>query len=291
MNLEVNETAHPYRSLSVQRSPVPLTSAALADYLLGRRVYRRTRYMLLRNGQQNALVKLTHAGQELFEPVSDLRVLATGGEIAYITEPEVDTGIATQLAQVAQERAPEAAVAVVEGRHQHVNFIARPRPVPVRIVEVVPPHPPKLLEMARQSIDTDEELPPIDLQLETIDLGQLAADQPDGALLFPCRCAGLDLDREVHFLDRGPERASDWTLVGCERSREIHRALYGGDPARFTSMCPRDHRGGWQSATLIKCCLLERGMETEAGTAIVPWGANHREVQTALRSLVGLGAN
>jgi hypothetical protein len=41
---------------------------------------------------------------------------------------------------------------------------------------------------------------------------------------------------------------------------------------------------------LTKCCLLERGIEVDGGTAVVPWGANLDEVRAALRALCGLPA-
>lgn len=242
----------------------------------------------MRRGEEHALLRVDHAGRELLEPVARLTVLASGADVAYVTEPGVDTGIATQLARVAQRQAPQAEVTVVEGRHEHVNFIARPRPVRIRVLEAVPPWPPKLLDMAEQAIDNDEELPPIELRLEAIDLTALAGVHPEGAVLFPCRSGGLELDRPVHFLDAGPDRPADWTLVGCDRSAQIHAALYGAEPPRFVNMCPRKHVGTAPDLTLLKCCLLERGLEAERAVRVVPWGANHREVERAIRELAGV---
>ena len=39
---------------------------------------------------------------------------------------------------------------------------------------------------------------------------------------------------------------------------------------------------------LTKCCLLERGIEVNGATAVVPWGANLDEVRAALRVLCGV---
>ena len=33
---------------------------------------------------------------------------------------------------------------------------------------------------------------------------------------------------------------------------------------------------------LTKCCLLERGLERDGDRQVVPWGANLKEVQSAL---------
>jgi hypothetical protein len=176
-------------------------------------------------------------------------------------------------------------VTVVQGRFQHVNFIWEPAPVRIRVLEVVPPHPPKLLAMAQTVLDYDEDLPPIALELDPIDLRELALAHPAGHYLFPCRCAGLDLEAQVDFLDAGPEAVAEWTLVGCERSRQIHAALYGGDPAERVDFCPRlvPAREG---RTLLKCCLRERGIEQDGATLTVPWGAGLEEVREALHRLV-----
>ena len=44
-------------------------------------------------------------------------------------------------------------------------------------------------------------------------------------------------------------------------------------------------RGG-AGKTLTKCCLLERGLEVDGDTAVVPWGANLDEVREGLRKLL-----
>jgi hypothetical protein len=41
---------------------------------------------------------------------------------------------------------------------------------------------------------------------------------------------------------------------------------------------------------LAKCCLLERGVQVDGATAVVPWGANLDEVRAAIRALCGLPA-
>jgi hypothetical protein len=282
-----NLVAWPYRSLSVQEAPT-LSRAAVEAHLLGRKVYRRTRYLLLRRGEGFLLAEVEHRGRELFEPVERVTILAGPDEIAFVRDPDVDTGIASQLAAAARRAGGGARVVVVEGRYQHVNFIANLAPVALRVVEVVPPEPPKLLAMVEQAIAFDEELPPFDVRFEPIDLVRIAREQPAEHLLFPCRSAGLELDVPVSFLDAGPERLAPWTLIGCARSLEIHRALYGEDPAAHVDFCPAVVASPCAEPTVLKCCLRERGVERREGGALVPWGATLEEVRTALRMLAGL---
>jgi hypothetical protein len=200
--------------------------------------------------------------------------------------PDTDTANATALARAAALAGGDRRVYVVEGRYQHVNFIHRPRPITVRVVEVVPPEPPKLYDMAQRVVDYDELLPPVRLELETIDLHALAERAPAPHFLLPCRSGGVALPGQVSFLDERPPHA-DWTLIGCDRSRQLHRWFYGDEPKGHVELCPARLVGDAPDGpTLLKCCLLEEGMRSEPGRVVVPWGADLETVRTALRTLL-----
>ena len=131
---------------------------------------------------------------------------------------------------------------VVQGRFEHVNFIWRPAPVQIRVTEVIPPHPPKLLAMAEQVVAYDEDLPPVDLVLDAVDVTELVAANPAPHYLLPCRGSGVPAEGEVSFLDTHPPYHDDWLLIGCERSRQFHEHFYLTEPARV-DLCPR--RESW----------------------------------------------
>jgi hypothetical protein len=287
--LRPNWICRPYRGVSVQRLGVPLTQDAVREHLLGRRVYRRTEVLIAEGDEGHAVVTVDKApeGDGLFWPVTGVEWISGPDETAFVRDPETDTGNATQMARAAAAAGGAARVYVVEGRNQHVNLIVEPAPVRVRVVEVVPPHPPKLLDMAQRVLEYDEDLDPVALELVAVDLNDLAAGEDAGHWLLPCRCGGLELGGPVDFLDSGPPApAPDWTLLGCERSRQIHAELYGSEPAGRVEMCPRVHAGTPGAPTLVKCCLRERGIETDGELVVVPWGATLEEVREALRLLV-----
>jgi hypothetical protein len=286
-----NTITRPYRGLSFQETDVPLTEVDLVTWLLGREVYRRTDFLLLRNGDDAALVAVRKASLEpLFSPVVEARLLAGPDQITWISSPETDVGNASALAGAARAAARPGTLAyVVVGRYEHVNFIWQPAPIKIRVTEVVPPEPPKLLAMAQQVVDFDEDLPPIELVLDAVDIRGLAVEHPYDRYLLPCRGSGVDLGGEVEFLDTRPAERHDWLMIGCERSLQFHRHFYGDEPTRV-DICPRK-RGtppGGDDLALTKCCLLERGVEVEAGRGIVPWGTNLDEIRTALRHLTGV---
>jgi hypothetical protein len=96
--------------------------------------------------------------------------------------------------------------------------------------------------------------------------------------------------QEISFLDCHPPYHPDWLLIGCERSRQFHQHFYGAEPRRV-ELCPKARAAGPPGApVLAKCCLLERGVQVDGATAVVPWGANLDEVRTAIRALCGLPA-
>lgn len=287
-----NTRAHPYRGLSVQDVDFVLSEAAVLDYLRGREVYRRTDFLALRSHGHTALVAVRKASLDpLFSPITQARVLAGPGEVAWVEDPSVDVGNATALAGAA---VPGARATVVLGRFEHVNFLWEPAPIPVRVTEVVPPYPPKLLAQVEQVVAYDEDLPPIELRLDAVDVHELAATHPAASYLLPCRGSGTDLGAPVAFLDTRPAQRQDWTLIGCERSLQFHRHFYGDEPPRV-DICPRrrvEAAGVGAAPTadggvvVSKCCLIERGCDVVGDLAVVPWGTTLDEIRGALRTLL-----
>ena len=288
---DANTITRPYRGLSVQEVGVPLTPAGIGGLLREREIYRRTAFLVLRNGGQAALVAVRPERTDtLFSPVAELRVLSGPETTVWITDAGADVGNASSLAAVALKHERDGVLAyVVQGRFEHVNFIWRPAPVRIRVTEVIPPHPPKLLAMAEQVVAYDEDLPPVDLILDAVDVVGMMAAYPAPHYLLPCRGSGVPAEGEVSFLDTHPPYHDDWLLIGCERSRQFHEHFYLTEPSRV-DLCPRARVGAGQDGerVLTKCCLMERGVEVGGTTAVVPWGANLDEVRAALRALCGV---
>jgi len=311
----VNLVADRYRNVSVASVPVPLDEDSLRAHFVGRPAYRRTRYIVVQRigaagaGQPAAVVEVAkRSAAPLFSEITAVSMIAGPGETAFVDAPAADSGIPTILGRVAAERAPGARCVIVRGRYGHVGFIADPAPVGIRVVEVVPPRPAKLVDQANRVLELAEDLPPVELVPELTDLTTLAGSSPAAHYLFPCR-AGAEAgdaaagDAEagggetadtgtggaaVSYLDEIPPRA-DWTLVGCARSRAIHDWFYDGE-APVVDICPRNlarpaaaQRAG---PVLTKCCLLEDKIQVEDGLVVVPWGASLDQVKEGLARAV-----
>ena len=278
----------PYRNVSMQPYDGAFTERAVAAHLLGREAYRRTEFIVL-HGADDAMSVVAIAKRDsepLFSEIVEVEVLALPDECAFVRSPETDCANRSALAELAHRHGVGVdRTLVVWGRYDHINFIHRPDPLIVRVVEVAPPEPPKLYDLALHVLSYAD-LPPIRLELERIELRDLCRGVKANAFLVPCRSGGLeDLGAPLHFLDERPARREDWTLIGCERSLQFHRHYYGDQPPRV-EMCPRVIAGERNQITLLKCCLLEFYTERHGNVAVVPWGADLGMVEKALRNLV-----
>jgi hypothetical protein len=261
-----------------------LDEAALRRHFIGLEAYRRTRFIVVRNGPRTAVVAVRKRSEDpLFSPITALQVLVGAADCVYLEEPEVDTAIPTALARVATTRAQDKRGVVVQGMYSHVSFIIGPAPLRVTVREVVPPYPAKLLDQTRRVLDLAEHLPPIELVPDVVELGQLARTKTSASYLLPCRGGGVTVeDATTDYLDEHPEHRP-WTLIGCERSQQIHEWFYG-ERAKQVDICPWKRTGG-SGAILAKCCLLESHVESGDGRVVVPWGASLAQISEALTTL------
>jgi hypothetical protein len=273
-----------YRGVAVAHVDGPLDEPTLARHFLGREAYRRTRFVVARHGERTAIVRVHRQSDEpLFAPIIDVELLAGADECAYLDCPDVDTGVPSALAAAAISAAPGMRAAVVQGRYEHVSFIVDPAPLRVTVREVVPPQPPKLLDQAQRVLDVTETLPPMQLVPDVVRLADLAAQHPSDRYLVPCRGSGFcPPGAQTAYLDERPPH-EPWTLVGCERSQQIHDWFYG-KRADQVDICPRA-RAAIAGPLLTKCCLFENGIVVDEGQVTVPWGASLAQITEALVAL------
>jgi hypothetical protein len=277
----------PYRSVSFQPYDGPMTAEAIEPYLLNREVYRRTDIVILHGPNRDYAVAAVQrsASDSLFTRAEKVEILGLPADCVLIEDPDTDPANRSALAKTAvRHGVTSEQTAIVIGTFDHINIIHRPNPLRLRVVEVVPPTPPKLLHMIEHVLSYAD-LPPILLEPVTIDLRDLAATVKPEAYLVPCRSGGLnDLGAPVHFLDERPKNRENWTLLGCERSLQFHRHYYGDEPPRV-EMCPRKLTQDDSRLTILKCCLLEYDIERDGNRMIVPWGTDLPMIEKALRQL------
>ncbi|MFT5451934.1 MAG: hypothetical protein ACI9N9_001420 [Enterobacterales bacterium] len=277
----------PYRGTSVQNYEGEISEKAIQSYFLGKEAYRRTEFIILKGGNdQYAVVAIQKSDYEpLFSNITHVEVLGLSEDCTYIKDSSIDCANRSALADLAYRyQIGESEICIVEGKYDHINFIYHPEPLVLQVLEVEPPSPPKLYSMAKQVLSYAD-LPPIRVELKTIDVNELCASVDPDSYLMPCRSGGLDnLEKPVYFLDERPRKRQNWVLIGCERSLQFHRHYYGDEPPRV-EMCPRKLREASDIPTLLKCCLIEFDIEKDGNMMVVPWGADLAMVEKALREL------
>lgn len=283
-----NVTQLPYRGVSVQPYSGAMTEEAIHRHFLGREAYRRTSFIVLHGSAGDyALIAVGERDPgPLFAPIDHVEILGLPDTCHFVVDAETDCANPSALARLAEKHEIGSDKTLIcHGMYDHVNFLHHPDPLILTVVEVSPPEPAKLFHLIEHVLSYAE-LPPIKLVLEKIDLNKLAEGANPEAFLVPCRSGGLDdLGAPVHFLDERPAERANWMLIGCERSLQFHRHYYGDEPPRI-EMCPRVIAGKRDNPTMLKCCLLEFGIEREGAVMAVPWGSDLAMVEKALKELV-----
>jgi hypothetical protein len=173
----------------------------------------------------------------------------------------------------------------VNGLYEHVNFIHRPQPVIIDVFDQSPPEPPRLLDMARRVL-ANRNFPAVVLNPHIQSIPEMVRHLGDRSILFPCGVSQLKAMEGAFYLDERPRR-QDWVLVGCERSLQVDRHVYGDEPERI-ELCPKRLFKANGALALMRCCMIEKSFNLSGHIAIVPWGAELSLIEDALRALLDL---
>ncbi len=271
------------KDVSVRDTDIPLTEAAIAEMMDGWTAYKRSEYIVLRNGEDLAAVRIVRTGgDDLFQEVRSHAVVSLPADTVYHEDPELDVLNQPALVRV-QMRYPGKAV-VVCGMFSHINLIKDLRPLRLRVIDSVPPYPSKLGTLVDKALASGFVDLPVVPERTDLDMTGRLADVTTEAVMFPCRVSGIVTDRPCYFLDEAPVLGHEVTLIGCGLSRRIYRDVYGTEPTAI-DICPADSVPDDGVHTIVKCCKVKEGHIRAGNTAIVPWGATVPDVVGAVNDL------
>ena len=267
-----------------------ITGETIRERVDGERAYKLTEFYCVTNGEDWAVISVKKGpGARLLVPIEDVEVLALPAETEHVVDPSVDTTNPTAMYGLAQRFDSQVKAVVVQGEFNHMSFVIRDgADIRVRVLDVVPPYPSKVAVLAERGLACRPM--PVVLDEETIDLRDLAKGiDPTARVIFPCRASGLELDREVEYLDEVPDLAEgeDVVLVGCNLSERIFRERYGRRPSQTVSMCPKElalsrDDGCW---TLVKCCKEKGPFGIHGKVVAIPWSATKGDAAAALEEI------
>lgn len=272
------------KDVSMRDVDVPLDEDSIGDLMGSWTSYVRTDDLVLRNGDDYAVVELLKApGNGLFRKVVGYRIVSLPGDTVFLDLPDLDVLNTPALAAVQAEHPGKAVV--VRGMFSHINYIKDVVPQRLVVVDNVPPSPSKLGVLVRMALASGYVDHPIVPEDRIIDMADRLSEVGTDAVMFPCRVSNLSADIPYYFLDDAPEVDKEVTLIGCHLSKRIYTALYGGD-VPFINVCPADYVDPSEK-TIVKCCKVKTGHELDGNVVRVPWGATVPEVVEALNDLFG----
>ncbi len=270
------------KDVSLRDVDIPLTEESIESLMEGWKAYVRTEFLVLRNGNDLAVVKLhKRAGTELFRELESFEIVSLPEDTVFYEDPNLDVLNTPALAEL-QSKFPGKTV-VMRGMFSHINFIKGLKPERLMVVDNVPPSPAKLgvlVDMALSSGFVDH---PIVKEERIIDMADCVPQVETEAVMFPCRVSGLKADKPFLFLDDAPKIDKEITLIGCHLSKRIFDSLYHRD-VPFINVCPADFIDP-DVQSIVKCCKIKNGHVIEGNTAKVPWGATVPEVVEAINDL------
>lgn len=285
--MPVNMVPLPYSRVAVQHVDFALNEAELRSFLRDKETWFETDYVVFRRGNDCAVAELQKAEREdLFSRITEVSIVSLPDASRWVDDFTVDTGSPSALAEKARALGVMASeTLVVNGLYEHVNFIHRPEPTTIDVFDLSPPEPPRLLDMARRVLG-NRNFPAVVLKPHIQRIPEMVGHLGDKPILFPCGISQLKAIGRAFYLDERPNR-QDWVLVGCERSRQVHRHVYGDDPPRI-ELCPKELFASDGALALMRCCMVERSFELSGNVAIVPWGAELSLIEDAIRALLDL---
>ncbi|MDD1770660.1 MAG: hypothetical protein LUO79_06200 [Methanomassiliicoccales archaeon] len=272
------------KDVSVREVGFELTAENIDRHTVGKKAYTRTEYIILKHGDDYAVMRVfKEGGTDLFRPISSHRIVSLPANTAYVEDPQVDVLVRSHMARIALDHPGK--TVVVRGMFNHVSFASSEEVIELRVTDVVPPRPSKLMTLLEKAFAAGLIDLPVIPVLEEIDLNALEKRVTTEVVIFPCRASGMLSRKKVLYLDETPRVEGEATLVGCDLSRRIYKSLYKNDP-KFVNMCARDLKLDDGRKRIVKCCKVRDGFEIEGATAIVPWGATVKEVADAVNALL-----
>ncbi|MFQ6106867.1 MAG: hypothetical protein ACE5QF_04690 [Thermoplasmata archaeon] len=270
------------REVGVKEVDFPLTSENIMEAWKGKRIYFRTKFLVLRKGDDCCVLSVESKPLGVLNDIQSIEIVSLPKETIWVEDSEADVLSPTMMVRAALSYPGK--TVIVSGAFDHVSFVKDPGFNRIRVFDVVPPHPSKLVALVERVADSHDITVPLEIVEEILDLNDLAKEVGTDEIMLPCE-GELATKKKVLHLSRSPD-IRDATLVGCEYSKKIARELYGRD-LPFIQICPKRIVGESDLPTIVKCCELQSGYEIDGNLAVVPWGARTEDVTKAIRHLLG----
>jgi len=271
------------KDISLREVDFPLTERDITDIVSGWDLYVRTEYIVLRNKNDLAVVKvLKDVSENLFRKVTGIEVISLPEETVFVRDPSVDVLNIPALASV-QERYLGKTV-VVEGMFSHIGFVSGLKPMKLRAIDNTPPGPSRLSNLLEKALSSGLIEIPVIPEYIDLDLGEKVGQVTTEAVMFPCKVSGMKAEIPYYFLDEAPDLEHEVTLIGCALSNRIYQAIYRKEVS-LINICPMEAIPSDGRKTIVRCCGIKDGHIVDGNVVKIPWGATVPETIVAINSL------
>ena len=252
------------KDISFKEVDFPLTEEGIASGMSDWKIYRRTEYLILKNGSDLAVLRLRLSGSDgLFKDLASYEIVSLPQDTVLLERGDVDVLNPSVMAGI-QTQYPGKTVAV-KGLFCHVGLIKDLAADVLSVIDIIPPAPSKLHHYVEKAIDAGLIDHPVIPDYVDIDIETLALKAGSRCVMFPCSVSEASSPVDTLYLDRTPAVDGDVTLVGCGLSERIFREHYGIRPD-FIDICPCKFADAGVP-TIVKCCRIKEGYSVSGNTA------------------------
>jgi hypothetical protein len=276
------------RHVSVHKVDYKLEPEIIKNKLKDSKIYKGTDYLILNKNNEWSIVKIEKTPRRgLFWQVSGVQVISEPKNTVFLEDNKVNVLNNNSMA-LAATKFPNKTV-VVKGTFEHVSFYQPGPTVELFLLEVVPPHPPKLNTLVKNLLEYKSFEKPIITSEKIIDISEMLDDKDNKIHILPCNASGFDSDKNVCYLDECPKLdeidKDNITLVGCELSLRIFKELYDFEP-KFINICPAKlaEKYAQEKKVLVKCCKVN-DFDKKGNIYMVPWGATYDNLELVFNEL------
>jgi len=165
------------RDVGIKDVDFPLDPESIMKAWKGKRIYFRTKYLVLRNGDKHSVLGVRSTADGDMNDVDDIDIISLPDETVWVEDAEIDVLSPTQLVRVALQHPGK--TVVVKGAFDHVSFVKDPEVKRIRVFDVVPPAS-KLVSLVRSIVDSQAISVAVDVEEDLVDMNVLGRCEDRG---------------------------------------------------------------------------------------------------------------
>ncbi|MEW5759903.1 MAG: hypothetical protein AB1779_03975 [Candidatus Thermoplasmatota archaeon] len=267
--------------VAMKNLPCELKMENIKKFVLGKKIYIKTEFLILKNKRKYAVLKLKKNGEGgFFKKIISFEVISEPSNTSFIFSPKTDVLCKSEMLELSKKYRKK--TLIVKGEGGHISFIKRENGIKkLIVVDIVPPYKSRLFSLVKKTLQRSDY--PIIVEEKPIDVFSIINKVKTKVVMLPCKVCNLKTKKKILYLENVPNiDDSKLTLIGCNLSRRIFKYIYNFSP-EFINICPREVVKE-KSFSIARCCELEK-TEFNGKKAFLPWGCRLKDVEEAINVL------